>query len=248
MTASDHVICPSCGIPNKTGNNRCSGCGLPLTAEKRRDEQSPIRMKKEKGPGQKNSKGRRNTAWSYFAAGIILGLMIGYLIGTRTISPVQQMQTAPAASDVPQVSPTLLADIESLQKTVDGNPLDTASVLQLANALHDVRFLPRAIEMYRKYLAQNPKNPDARVDLGICLFESGEIQPAINEMKKALTYNSRHQMALFNLGIIHLNQSDLSSALEWFKKSIASNPSTEIAHRAEQIVTQHSSLPLNQNK
>jgi Tfp pilus assembly protein PilF len=102
--------------------------------------------------------------------------------------------------------------------------------------------MPRAIDTYNKYLHLKPADADARVDLGICYYESGDSPTALKEMQTALTYDPKHQMALFNLGIVTLNQGNLAQSNEWFKKAIAVNPNTQVGQRAQQILTQHSTI------
>ena len=60
----------------------------------------------------------------------------------------------------------VIKEIESLEKQVGANPQETQSLLRLANLYHDVKFYPKSITMYERYLQLNPSNPDARVDLG----------------------------------------------------------------------------------
>jgi len=109
----------------------------------------------------------------------------------------------------------------------------------------------QAIIYYRKYLARNEKDADARVDMGICYFELSRrdtaqarslLTTAIAEMEKAFAYNSKHQLACYNLGILNLSAGDLEKSNEWLKRCIDIAPNTEIAQKAQQLITQHSSL------
>jgi hypothetical protein len=41
---------------------------------------------------------------------------------------------------------------------------------------------------------------------------------------------------------VTLNQGNLAQSNEWFKKAIAVNPNTQVGQRAQQILTQHSTI------
>jgi tetratricopeptide (TPR) repeat protein len=147
----------------------------------------------------------------------------------------------------------MLQEIDRLQKTVDANPADDASLLRLANVLHDHAMrdrtlLMRAVNTYGTYLKRKPGDTNARVDMGICYFEMGRLDSvngpsffarAIDEMTKAFNGNPSHQPAAFNLGIVNLNAGHLEESNAWFKKALALNPDTDLGKRAKQILEQH---------
>ena len=178
------------------------------------------------------------------AIGAIVVIVVVLGIGVFRNSPKQLSSQSPSlpSDPGPSVSPTLLSDIESLEKNSEANPRDAGVLLRLANALHDAKFMPRAIESYKKYLKLRPQDADARVDMGICLFESGDSPTAIEEMKTALKHSPKHQMAMFNIGIVMLNQGNLNESNDWFKKAVSVDQNTPIAQRAQQLLTQHSTI------
>lgn len=242
------VVCPSCGIPNSSENTLCSGCGSPLQgAASAPQPKAPAKKKgnaSDKQPERKGQSGSKVESWKVLsiAGGVVILVLVG--IGILRNPPKEastQSQTLDNNS-APAVSPTLVNDIEELQKTVDAAPNDAAALLHLANALHDAKFMPRAIETYKKYLRLKPADADARVDMGICYFESGDSPTAIKEMQTALTYDPKHQMALFNLGIVTLNQGNLQESNDWFRKAAGVNPNTQVGQRAQQILSQHSTI------
>ncbi len=242
------VICPSCGIQNASVNTVCSGCGTQLAdsaaallargsaGKKTTDSQ---RKSERKTPG-----GKKLESWQVLSiAGIIvIAVLAAIAVFRNSPKEVPAQEQAAESNAAPAVSPTLVADIEALQKSVDANPRDAEALLHLANALHDAKFMPRAIATYQKYLQLKPRDADARVDMGICYYESGDSPTALKEMQKALTVDPKHQMAMFNLGIVTLNQGNLALSNEWFKKAVEINPGTQIGQRAQQILTQHSTI------
>jgi cytochrome c-type biogenesis protein CcmH/NrfG len=243
------VNCRLCGSENPADAKYCGVCGAvvnpkakDVAVEKRRENvQGPVQRKtgkyREARQGSSHSgPGRGLAGWKVIAivgGGFVVALIV---IGVTRNRPVTVPNT-PQTQSV--ISPTMMEDIEQLRRLVEANPKDAASLLRLANLLHDAKFIDQAILHYKKYLALNEKDPDARVDLGICYYESGDKASAIQEMQKALSYSPRHQLAHFNLGIVTLGSGDVETAMEWFRKCIAISPETETAKRAQRLIDQH---------
>ena len=236
------VICPSCGVPNPNSNKNCSACGSSLSRQQVKAEKSvqPIKHKSEGGKKQK-AKSMKLEPWHWLAIAAAAVIIIVVVIGELRNTPKEMPSESPTANSV-SVSPTMLADIDAMQKTVDANPNDTQAMLHLANMLHDAHFYPRAIEMYKKYLAKKPEDPNARVDMGICYLETGDAPTAAKEMQTALKYDPKHQMAMFNLGIVNLNMGNVQQSNEWLRKAIKIDSTTTIAQRAKDILSEHSQI------
>jgi len=243
-SAPTTVICPSCGILNASSNDVCSGCGTTLAGAaasvRSRAPRKEEAAKTAPGGGRK----RRLESWQTLSiAGIVIvAVLVAIGIFRNPPKEASPLDQTAESNSAPAVSASVLSDIDALQKRVDADPKDAESILHLANALHDAKFMPRAIAMYQKYLQLKPKDADARVDMGICYFESGDSETAIKEMKTALSYNPRHQMAMYNLGIVTLNQGNLTLSNEWFKKAADIDPGSQIGQHAQQILAQHSTI------
>jgi len=238
------IACPSCGIPNLSTNAVCSGCGSPLTNAQAK---SPVKKKGaplDRQPERKGQSGKKFESWKVLsiAGGVIVIVLVGIGLVRNSPKEVSAENQSVDSNPSPAVSPTLVSDIEVLQKNADDRPADADALLKLANALHDAKFMPRAIETYKKYLHLKPADANARVDMGICYYESGDSPTALKEMNTALAYDPNHQMAMFNLGIVTLNMGNLAQSNEWFKKAVGVDPNTEIGQRAQKILTQHSTI------
>lgn len=133
-------------------------------------------------------------------------------------------------------------------QAVLANPNDPASLLALANGLHDSRDWGRAISTYEKYLEKVPGNPDARVDMGICYFELAQQDPAkageyygkaVALMRTALEGHPDHQPAAFNLGIVNLQMGNIEESNKWLKRAVELGKSTPLGQRAQGILEEH---------
>ena len=248
--------CGECGREADADANFCESCGSALKAGSR----SP---QLKHGPQKKNAKTERPAKakkkfsfepWQLITGGIVLSLVAFFTYSeltreppSRNLAPQQENFQAPTAG--------MLQEIEQLQNTVDANPKDAASLIRLANMLHDVgmhnqMFLNRAINAYSKYLKLKPTDPNARVDMGICYFEMARVDTnsaaswmtrSIQEMEAAFKSNPDHQPAAFNLGIVNLNAGNPEESAKWFHKTMEINPTSELGKKAEQMLQQHSS-------
>ncbi len=230
------VICSACGIVNNALSVVCSGCGSVLVEEKKDIQEAQAEQEKKSSPNKSNLR----PAIILFA-GISL-FIVAYEYLTVPIPEIVK-GTLSQQSEMPQdhnhTDSGILQKINELEAALSANPTNKEMLLEFANRLQDARLFPRAIEAYKQYLQLNKSDGDARVDMGICYFESGNVEQAIREIESVINSSPKHQMAMFNLGIIYLNTSDLKKSNEWFIKCVEVNPSTEIAQRAKQILTQH---------
>ena len=237
-------VCPLCGNASRAGAESCESCGASLgrspgqrlPEEKLRDEQPAKPLK--------TPPLRALQSWKLtISLAVVLIAVVVILKNTRGGNPHAESGVSPTAAN-------LIQEIESVQKAVDANPGDAPSILRLANLLHDVKFYPKAIMAYERYLQINPSDADARVDLGTSYFalsftdstrSAEDLQAAKAELEKALTVAPKHQLAHFNLGIVSFHTGDIPGALDHFKRCVEIDPATETGRKAQQFLSQHSS-------
>lgn len=235
-----YARCGLCGNLNSSDAAFCESCGSVLSRKQVSDAR----------PGGKKTIPREGVSsplnvlqsWKMtVGVAILLAAVIVVAKVTRNTNGVPN-QPKPAAMEA------ITQEIESLQKSVDANPNDLHTLLQLANRLQDARFFSKAISIYAQYLGLDPSNADARVDLGICYFElalsdtgrkSDYLGSARREMEKALEYAPNHQRAHYNLGIVSLHAGDVVRANEWFRKCVVIDSTSEIGKKAQLLVNQH---------
>lgn len=171
------------------------------------------------------------------------------LVMVFVLFPRNQGSPQQSVSAVQPQAGASMAEIQSLQQSVDANPRDAASRLRLANVLHDNGMLTRAIDTYNEYLKLEPRDPNARVDMGICYDQLGlqdstnaprYFALAVQEMQTAAKDMPTHQPAAFNLGIVNLHMGNLEESNKWFKRTVELGANTELGMRAQKILQQHS--------
>ena len=232
------VVCQSCGVPNAAGSEKCFACGSALTpaapsAATSRRASASVDEPKAKGKMKMSLTMQLVIA---FAALVIVIIIIESQNAPTAAPPHAQQQTA-AQPAVPDKD--ILQTILLLENAVKADSANADAMLQLANALHDARMFPRAIESYKAYIRRMPKKTDAMVDLGICYFETGDVETALKEIKKALVVDPKHQMAMFNLGVILLSDNKVEESKTWLQKAIDIDPNSLAGQRAKEILHQH---------
>ena len=266
--------CHVCGHENVNAGRYCESCGAELGISpgdqgefdsartkpvSETSGSSPRGKKRGKkhhnlqagGKSKKKSPRRKFEPWQILSGSAVL-ILIGFFVYGEASRDVPTSQ-AHVHENVPPESAAMLQEISRLEKVVESNPRDGASMLRLANLLHDNsmhdrRLLFRAIDAYKKYLAISPVNPDARVDLGICYYELARtdtvnarqlISQAINEMETVYEANPGHQAAAFNLGIVNLSAGSMEKSNDWFQKALKIDPKSNLGQRAQKLLAQH---------
>jgi cytochrome c-type biogenesis protein CcmH/NrfG/DNA-directed RNA polymerase subunit RPC12/RpoP len=238
------IQCPLCGHQNESGNTHCASCGAALQGV--RKPQSRSRTANTESSSAKPSPLTKFQSWKVtLGAAVILIIVVVALKMTRGGDEAKTQAALP--NDAHQ-NQALMSELESLEKAVQENPGDAATMLHLANRLQDAKFLPKAVETYRKYLAIKPDDANATVDLGVTYYEMSmtdtiqreeDLQLAQNQFQAALKLNPKHQLALFNLGVVGLMHGDMATAKDWFKKTIAIDSTSETGRRAVTLIQQH---------
>lgn len=244
------LLCALCGQQNSPGSVSCESCGGALGKRKQTGGKEGTNLHQApKSPPRKTRATpgkiiRLLQSWKLTLGLALVFVVVLVVVGTSKNTPDHVHTNLGLTGKAAEA----MVEIERLQKAVESNPDDMESTLRLANLFHDVKFFPRAVTMYQRYLQRHPTSPDARVDLGICYFELAltdssrqweYLAIAMQEMKKTLEYAPRHQLAYFNLGIVSLHAGDIEESNSWFKKCVDLDPVSGTGRRAQALYNQH---------
>ncbi len=234
------VTCTACGQRNTADALTCVSCGT-LLQKKPSARETP-------SAGQPRPRQGRKSPFTFFQSWKFTALAALILIGTIVAITLTRRSNPHESGTVSPGEEGMIREIEALQKQVDASPNDPPSILRLANLLQDVRFFPRAIDMYQRYLALEPNSADARVDLGTTYFafsftdtthRDELLALAKQEIRQVMKAEPKHQLAYFNFGIISLHTGDMEEAMDAFRKCIAIDSTTDAAKKAGQFLSQH---------
>src|SRR4051812_40650383 len=112
----------------------------------------------------------------YAIAGVIFGLIAGWMIGTQQAT--QRVPTAaPAATSAPAASSEQGAraavldetQVNALRTVAEREPKNAQSRVQLGNLFFDAERYDDAIKWYTEAVALLPNDVNVSTDLGVCL-------------------------------------------------------------------------------
>jgi hypothetical protein len=258
--SGDAAVCTVCGHRNRGKGEFCESCGARVSggapAARPAGKRDVRKQQQRKEPAGTT---RRFEPWQVISVVAVVGL-VAYLVVTEVMKSPPRTSGGPAVS-APAAGPgagplfappaAAMVDLAPFEAAVKAQPADAGAQLRLANALHDNRMMPRAVEVYRKYLTMRPKDPDARTDMGICYFQMaqtdtvnmmGLLETAAREMLAVQQGSPKHQPSAFNLGVVYLHMGRMEESNTWFRKAVEINKDSDLGTRAANILRQNGSV------
>jgi len=180
-------------------------------------------------------------------AGVLFGVLVGWIIGSQQTPPVPPVAAASAASAQPSggqesaqpaATPLDESRAAALASTAQRDPKDEATRVQLANMYFDAERYQEAVDWYQQALAINPKDINASTDLGIAYYYMNQPDRALAQFDKSLSINPKHAKTLLNVGIVRaFGKQDLRGAAEAWQRALeAAPPGSDEAKAAQQAL------------
>ena len=170
---------------------------------------------------------RRDTL-VFTVAGVVFGLVLGYMAASWDVVPRPAGPTAApaapasaAASPSPKLNPDEVAAMETLAARQPG---DGAVRVELGNLYMDAERWDEAIRWYREALVLDPALVDTVTDLGACLVSSGRPAEGLVEFEKVLGGDPGHRNALYNKGIALLQMGRAGEAAAAWEDLLKRHP------------------------
>lgn len=173
-------------------------------------------------------------------AGVLLGLLAGWIIGSQQAAPARPdpapvAASQPAAQGQQQAPPLDERRAASLKAAAEGNPRDAASRTQLGNLYFDAGRFEDAARWYTASLEVNPKDANVSTDLGISYYYMNQPDRALEQFERSLEMDPKHSKTLLNLGIVRAwGKQDLEGAARAWERVLEVAPGSEEAARAKQ--------------
>lgn len=173
---------------------------------------------------------------------LLLGVVIGYLVGTTmTINELGSREPEAASEDasveMPEGHPEVELDEDGNAKVSDGATSVSDDPLTLANNFFDMGMsamngaqtdedrqkaqdvFKQAIVHYDEYL-ETGDSPAAEVDRAICVFYSGDHEQAIADLEAFVERDAAFAPAWANLGMFYEAHGDEGKAEEAYRKAV----------------------------
>jgi tetratricopeptide (TPR) repeat protein len=175
-------------------------------------------------------------------AGILLGLIAGWLIGSqqagRSAVPAPVAAQAPAAgSSTTPAKPVLdEAEAKRLADIADKDPANATPRTQLGNLYFDAERYDDAVKWYEKAVALDPTNPDVSTDLGVSYYYQNQPDKALAQFQRSLQIDPKHTKTMLNQGIVlAFAKQDLGAANKAWQRVVElapESPEGQAAKRA----------------
>jgi tetratricopeptide (TPR) repeat protein len=173
-------------------------------------------------------------------AGIVFGLIAGWIIGTQQTSLRQPaaapVATAAAPSGAPPASVLDESKVSAFKAVAEREATNPVPRVQLANLYFDAERYDDAIKWYGEALKLAPNDVDVSTDLGVSYYYTNQPDKALDQFSHSLKINPKHAKTILNVGIVKaFGKQDLEGAQEAWQQvmQIAPNsPEGEAAKRA----------------
>src|SRR5262245_61448865 len=168
-------------------------------------------------------------------AGILFGIIVGYIIGAGQLQPVPS--TAPAQPA--QAAVVTDAELQAYRNVLAADPRNLQANVALANKLYDAGRYAEAIPYYEQAVTIDMKDANLSTDLATALFYVGRVDDALAQLEKSLAIDPKHAQTLFNLGIVRRDgKKDAKGAVEAWERLLAVAPGYAEADRVRALIAQ----------
>jgi len=171
---------------------------------------------------------RRDTL-VFSVAGILFGLVVGYMAASWDVVPrpaaAAATAAAPAGSAAAPAARRVNPDeIKAMESLAARQPGDARVRVELGNLYMDAERWDEAIRWYREALVLDPARTDTLTDLGACLVSSGRPAEGLAEFEKVLRGDPGQRNALYNKGIALLQMGRAAEAVAAWEDLLKRHP------------------------
>jgi tetratricopeptide (TPR) repeat protein len=176
----------------------------------------------------------KSDAVAFGIAGVLFGLIAGWIIGSQQATVRPGPAAAPAAASVPAsggaTASTRAAVLDETKvnalKNVAGREASNPTPrVELGNLYFDAERYDEAIKWYSEALTLVPNDVNVSTDLGVCYYYSTQPDKALEQFAHSLSIDPKHAKTLLNVGIVKaFGKQDLDGAMQVWQQVIAIAP------------------------
>jgi len=175
-------------------------------------------------------------------AGILFGLIAGWIIGSQYESARRQPLSAPqAASPAPaaaQQAPPPLdeAKVTAFRSAAEKDPRSAAPRAQLGDLYFNAERFDDSIKWYEQALALTPDDVRVSSQLAMAYYYTNQTDRALQQLERSVKVNPKHAEAWLNLGFVRaFGKQDLTGAEQAWQQAMKiapDGPEGQAARRA----------------
>src|SRR5262245_27335425 len=176
---------------------------------------------------------------AFGVAGILFGLIAGWIIGTQQAALAPQPAPQPVRQAEQATSAPVLdeAKVKAFRAVAEKDPANAESRIQLGNLYFDAERFDQAIEWYGQALKLAPKNVDVSTDLGVSYYYSNQPDKALAQFDQSLKIDPRHAKTILNVGVVKaFGKQDLQGAQEAWEQAVKLAPDSPEGQQAKKLL------------
>src|SRR5215210_7477828 len=199
----------------------------------------------------------KSDAIAFGVAGVLFGLIAGWVIGTQqagvrapapataTAAPSQQSGANPSGATRAAVLDE--AQVKALESVAEREKTNVTPRVQLGNLYFDAERYPEAIKWYNDALKIAQNDVNVSTDLGVSYYYSNQPDKALEQFDHSLKLDAKHAKTLLNVGIVKaFGKQDLDGAVKAWQLVLTiapDSPEGQAAKRAlDSVQSAHPSV------
>lgn len=175
-------------------------------------------------------------------AGILFGLIAGWIIGSQYESARRQpMATPPAAASAPaaasQAPPLDEAKVTAFRSAADREPKNAAPRAQLGDLYFGSERFDDSIKWYEEALALTPDDVRVSSQLAMAYYYTNQTDRAVQQLERTVKMNPRHAETWLNLGFVRaFGKQDLAGAEQAWQQALKIAPDAPEGQAAKRAI------------
>jgi tetratricopeptide (TPR) repeat protein len=175
-------------------------------------------------------------------AGVVFGLIAGWVIGTqqatlRTPASAPPQVSAAGGSEGSRAAVLDQAQVDALTSVAGREAKNPQPRVQLGNLYFDAERYDDAIKWYAEALTLAPNDVNVSTDLGVGYYYTNQPDKALEQFDRSLKLDPNHPKTLLNVGIVRaFGKQDLEGATQAWQKVLKLAPNSPEAQAAQRAL------------
>jgi tetratricopeptide (TPR) repeat protein len=177
---------------------------------------------------------------AFAVAGVVFGLIAGWIIGTQQARLEPRTAQAPAAASTPAAAAAPVLDeakVSAYRSAAEREPANAGPRVQLGNLYFDAERYDEAIRWYSEAMKIDDRDPNVSTDLGVSYYYTNQPDKALAQFDHSLKLDPKHTKTLLNQGIVRaFGKQDLEGAERAWEQVIKLAPDSQEGQAARRAL------------